>query len=67
MSDSNTKTTGIWVDPLTVLSGSVPRGVSATVQQTVRHLTRDVVKNVNKVFSLDLSPNEMAIDHYPPS
>lgn len=46
-----TKVLGLWIDPLTKVGGHIDKSKLAKVGQTVRSLTKSVIKRVNMVTS----------------
>lgn len=66
MEETFTKASGLWIDPLTKVSGRLKRSTPSTVGGTVRMLTKQVVDKVNDVYSFDppLHSDDMVIDRY---
>jgi hypothetical protein len=62
----STKVLGIWIDPVTKVSGHIDQSTPAKVGQTVRFLTKRVIAQVNEEYSFDppLKRNEMLVDCY---
>lgn len=67
--EATTKMSGLWIDPVTRISGHLKRSTPATVRQAVRMLTGKVISKVNDAYSFvpPLSPlqrDDMVVDYY---
>jgi hypothetical protein len=62
-----TRTIGVWVDPLMEWKAGCKKTVPVTVQQTVRHVARNVVGKVNDAYRIDppLNLDDMVTNYYP--
>jgi hypothetical protein len=66
MAEAFTKISGLWIDPITNVSGRLNKSESAKVGATVRMLTNEVIDEVNNAYSFNppLKRSDMLVDQY---
>ena len=50
---TTTKITGLWIDPVSKVTGQVKRSDPISIRNTVNQLTEDVLEKVNNTYSFE--------------
>ena len=62
---TTTKITGLWIDPVSKVTGQVKRSEPISIRNTVNQLTENVLEKVNNTYSFEppLNLDDTIVDH----